>query len=192
MALEEVLRALEAEAHARCAEIRSNASEEAERIAEQAKCRCEQLVHDRLDAHTGAVAIRARRMVSEARMDSRYELSAERDRLIEEIFDAARESLAAARTGSGYPEMLDRLLEEALASTSDPTSVLVDPRDADLVESLLTKRGRKVPVRGEITTGAGVIVLSNGDRVGRDNTAEARLARVRELSRERVGEMLFG
>ncbi|PKQ15834.1 MAG: hypothetical protein CVT67_07375 [Actinobacteria bacterium HGW-Actinobacteria-7] len=192
MALEEVLRALEAEAQARCSEIRGGANQKAEQISEQARLRCEEIVHERLDAHNGAVAVQARRMVNQARMEARHTVSAERDRLIEELFDGARTALAAVRGGNGYRVLMGRLLDEALAGANGASGVLADPRDKSLVEELLGERGIDLPVRGEITTDAGVVMLSHEDRVEHDNTAEARLARVRELSRERVGEMLFG
>ncbi len=192
MALEEIFRALESEAQARCSEIRVNAQQEAELIEKQAQNRCEQLVRERLDLHSGVVAARARRIVNAAKMQARHDVAAERDVLIGQTFEEARETLRGLRERDGYQRLFDSLLREALSSAEHPSSVLVDPRDMEIAKSSLKAQALDLPAKGELTTAAGVVVLSNDDRVRHDNTVETRLARVEERARERVGELLFG
>lgn len=192
MALEEVFRALESEAQARCSEIRISAAEESERIGEQAARRCSEIVRERLEAQQAPVRLRARAIVNAANMEARRLVSAEKDRQVEATFATALEAMTQVRGQPGYANAMERLFDEACAFRKAPSSVAVNEADAELVSQLLANRGTDVPVRADSSVSAGVVVFSDGDRVKHDNSAEARLARLREGARESVSEMLFG
>jgi vacuolar-type H+-ATPase subunit E/Vma4 len=192
MALEDILRALESEANSRCAEIRASAMEEAEQEENRVRLRCRDIVRERLGAHEGVVAQRAHRIVNTAKMKSRHDVAAERDRLIEEVFREAQSSLASLREDRRYRERFAALLHEAFEDVESPTGVSVDPQDLELATTVLSTMGATPPVAGDIATAGGAVVFSHGGRVRHDNTLETRMSRVEERTRERVSELLFG
>lgn len=192
MALEDILRALESEANSRCAEIRASATEEAEQEEDRARLRCRDIVQERLSAHKGVMAQRAHRIVNTAKMKSRHDVAAERDRLTEDVFREAQGALASLRGDVGYRERFAALLQEAFEDAESPTGVSVDPRDLELAATVLATMGAAPPVAGDIATAGGVVVFSHGGRVRHDNTLETRMSRVKERAREHVSELLFG
>lgn len=192
MALEDIFRALEEEAKERCAEIRMNAAAEVDQIDAESAQVCEELVHERLEHAKAPLEARTRRIVTDARFEHRRAVAAERERLIDSVYEAAADALKTLRTREGYAEHFSALLDEALEAARMPSSVVVDPADKELATEAIRKRGLEVKVRAELVSAGGVVVLSDNDRVKHDNTVEARLDRIRDASRTRVGELLFG
>jgi vacuolar-type H+-ATPase subunit E/Vma4 len=125
-------------------------------------------------------------------MEARRRVAAEKDRQIEATFEAALESVSLVRCRPGYADAMMRLLDEACPDGRTPSSVAVNAADVELVSQLLADRTIGAPVSAVPSVSAGIVVFSDGDRVKHDNSAEARLARLREAARESVSEMLFG
>jgi V/A-type H+-transporting ATPase subunit E len=192
MALEDIFRALEQEAQAKCAEIRMGANAEASSIDEESTRRCKELVQERLERAAGPIEARARRIVTDARFEARRAVAVEREAQVDAAYAAAGSALAELRTKPGYVEKFGVLLDEALASARVPSSVLVDAADEKIATDAIAARKLDVPVRATLDTAGGVLVLSDEDRVRHDNTFEARLERVADMSRTHVGELLFG
>lgn len=192
MGLEDIFRALEQEAEARCAEIRMQANAEAGAIETDSEKRCEELVREKLERAAAPLEARARRVVSDARFERRRSIAAEREAQVDAAYAAAQEALAGLRADSSYEATFGRLLDEALASSVDPSAVVVDPADETIATKAVAARGLEIPVKAEASSAGGVVVLSGAGRVRHDNTFEARLERVQDTTRTLVGELLFG
>lgn len=192
MSLEDIFRALEEEAKERCAEIRLNAGAEIEQIDAESSKLCEELVHERMERAAAPLEARSRRIVNDARFERRRAVATERERMVDSVYETAAEGLKSLHDSPSYPSKFGALLDEALASAGTPTSVAVSPADEALVVSALKERGIDLPVRADLDSSGGVLVFSNGDRVRHDNTFEARLALIADVSRTHVGELLFG
>lgn len=192
MSLEDIFRALDAEAESRCREITENAQEQADRIMEESDRRCRELIRARLEQGEQSLLGRARRVVNEAKMERRRAVAAAREEAIDAVFDRAKEALATLRSKPGYPASFSVLLDEALEAASDPSAVLVDARDQSLAEQELARRSLSLEVRPELASAGGVVVLDRGGRTRMDNTYERRLDRLRAEGRKTVGELLFG
>lgn len=192
MGLEDIFRALEQEAEARCAEIRMQANAEAGAIEADSEKRCEELVREKLARAAAPLEARARRVVSDARFERRRSIAAEREAQVDAAYVAAREALGSLRSDASYEATFGRLLDEALASSVSPSAVLVDPADEAMATRALSARGLDIPLKAEASSAGGVVVLSGAGRVRHDNTFEARLERVQDTTRTLVGELLFG
>lgn len=192
MGLEDIFRALEQEAEARCAEIRMEANAQAGAIETESEQRCEELVREKLERAAAPLEARARRVIGDARFERRRSIAAEREAQVDAAYAAANDALTALRGAASYEVTFGRLLDEALSSSVEPTAVVVDPADEVIATKALAARGSSLPVLAEMSSKGGVVVLSGGGRVRHDNTFEARLERVQDTTRTLVGELLFG
>lgn len=192
MSLEDIFRALDAEAESRCREITENAQAQADDIMQESDRRCRELIRARLEQGEQSLLSRARRVVNEAKMERRRAIAAAREEAIDAVFDRAQDALGTLRSNADYPRSFSALLDEALAAASDPSAVLVDPLDEALAEQELKRRSLDLEVRPQLATAGGLIVLDRGGRTRMDNTYERRLARLRTEARKAVGELLFG
>jgi vacuolar-type H+-ATPase subunit E/Vma4 len=166
------VRKIEAQAYIQCNEILANARLEAEQV--------------KIDAHKKAVAPAFKeraRMIQRARLEALQILGDVREEFVKAALSQIHTQLANTRTGNSYPQILHRLVEEALAeldgSLTAPRNVQLeaDPRDREVLESVLHDLGLELSVRYELNCWGGLNARSQDGRIVAINTLEARLER---------------
>jgi len=151
------------------------------------------LVNARLDAermegetYTTAVApaLRERaRLLHHARLEALQIAGNVREMLVDAALEQTRGHLTDVRAKSSYPSMLLDLMQEALTELegslqgTDGVQLEADPRDREILESLLHKAGLEFHTNYSLNAWGGLIAKSQDGRVVVINTLEARLER---------------
>lgn len=190
MAIEDIFRALEEQADAECNEILRVAEAQAASIREEARLEAERIKQHKMDAVEGVVQAKAGKTLNAARLENKKELAAVRDEAVEKVFSTAASDLATLRSTAKYEGVFKTLAEEAVAGIEGECTVLVDPADAALAEKTFKALGVACTVSPSISTSGGLVVSTAGGRVLRQNTFEARLAKLRSLGQAQVAEIL--
>lgn len=191
MALEDIFRALEDQATQDIEQIMADANAHAQAITDEAEQQAASVRSTRvLDAERQARA-RSTHGLNAARLEARKRQAGVKEQAIERVFDDALERLAAVRADAGYREVFARLAQEALRGVDGDFEVLVDPADVGIAEETLRSMGRSAPVRGDISTRGGLVVVTQGGSVSRRNTFESRLEKLRSVAQADIAEIVF-
>jgi len=166
------VREIEASTYHQVHEMRVNARMDAERIA------------DETCLATAAPAFRERaRIMHHARLEALQITGNVRENLVDTALDQTRGHLEGLRTDATYPEVLQRLTQEALEELSGSlekpgqTRLEADPRDRELLENILSDIGMNLEVSYSLNCWGGLIAKSQDNRVVVINTLKARLER---------------
>jgi len=165
---EEKARALLAEAEAKAAQIKAAAERRLEAEKRAALARAESA---------------AELKVATARMKARGEM-------IERVKRMVAERLQGMGADPRYPEILERLAEEAVAAVSEPGWVAVAPEDAGHLEAWAKERGVELKTDPEVRLG--VRVYTKGGDTYVENTLPGRLERAWEELASKVAQVLWG
>lgn len=135
------------------------------------------------------------RLVNHARLEAERRLRAAREELFQAAVEETRRRLDRVRERVDYPELLGRLLDEALAVMPAAREVRVDPRDLPLIERLLGAREAEWRVETSLRCRGGLdLATDDGRRVA--NTLDGRLERaageLRRLAAEVVPDLAGG
>lgn len=191
MALEDIFRALEAQAEEECEEILAAARDQAASIASEAKEQAEEIKRARVEVAERDVRIKVAQRLNAARLDARKRTAAVKDNAISAAFDGAVGRLGELRGGKAYAESFKVLAAEALAGVDGEVEVLVAPADAELAKKTLASLGADASIREELDTSGGLVVVSGAGTVFRSNTLEDRLARLRGCCQSDVARILL-
>lgn len=176
-----------AEAKTKAEEIRQRAQEQAEaeraRILEQATVEADRV--------RGQV-------IATNQMKARTLLLEQREKLLEEVFNNAKERLPSILRGSGYEKTAQRLLKEALRQLGVGSAVI--RADEETMKSLttsaletLSKETQMQLKLGEpLQRGFGVVVETEDGHRQYDNTLDTRLRRMQDTLRASVYRILMG
>ena len=166
------VRTIEERAYRQVHEMRVNARMDAEQIA------------DETCSATAAPAIRDRaRILHHARLEALQITGNVREALVDTALNQTRGHLEGLRTDAAYPTVLQRITQEALdelaVSLEKPGQARLeaDPRDRELLESILSGIGLNLEVSYSLNCWGGLIAKSQDNRVVVINTLEARLER---------------
>ena len=196
MALGEILQAIERDAADRISEIENEAERRSSIVIEQAEGEAAHRREIAAHAMDNRTTREVDRIVNQAHLIADRTMRAARESLYSEAREMMLKRLAEQRVGAGYPALVERLLDEALAVLPTARFVRCDPRDAELIESTLQRMRRpELAVQPELTTIGGLDVSTNDGRAIR-NTFEARLAKaephLRRLAAEALPELRSG
>ena len=182
MAIEEIVRAMEAEGTAECEAILAEARAKAERILAEARDEVEAKRRRLVEAEMGTLRAEQARRLNEARLAGQKRLSTERHRLIAAAFEEAEAQLARLRRSSGYRDMLRALLAEAVAELG-PSRLIVrtDPADANLATELVGELGLSASVEPTLSCIGGLDLCDAEGRIVVHNTFESRLRQAHEV-----------
>ena len=178
MALQDILDVIAADAEQEATAILTSASQAYEARLETARQEAAALHDDILaDAERAAQQERARRLHRSRLENQRLQVQVQ-DAAFLAAVRCAQQTLAASRQRPDYDQILDRLLDEALAHFDEPVQVVVAPEDVDRVQPLLEARpGQSHTVETQTGLAPGVVVRSSDGRVVTENTVESRLQR---------------
>ena len=192
MSVQAILAAIRASGEAQVKQIEAAAREElAQHLAEAQRLRQES---SKATLVPGA-AERAR-IMSRARLKAQRILSDAREGLIDEAIDQARQHLASIRNDPIYPVILRQLTEEALADLqgslqeAETPKLEADPRDQDVLESILSDMDLELQVSYELDGWGGIIAKRNDGQGVVVNTLEGRLTRAMPYLRQCLGDII--
>jgi vacuolar-type H+-ATPase subunit E/Vma4 len=176
------------------ADAKSKAGEIHRRGREQAAA-----VRAKILERAAAEAERVRsRSIATAQLKARTMQLAQREKLLLEVFEAAREQLSSAQQSPDYEKTAIVLLREALVKLGDGTAKI----RADKVTRKLTTAGMLKKISKELNVqvqlaeplrgGTGVLVETEDGHRQYDNTLETRLKRMQDSLRSPVYHILMG
>ncbi len=176
-----------AEAKTKAGEIRSQAQERA--AAERS----------RILQQAAAEAERARsQVIATTQLKARTQQLEQREKLLNEVFEAARRQLAAIQKSSDYEKTAVQLLREALAQLgAGDARVMADERTRKfytpaVLEKISADLKVEIQLGEPLKQGTGVIVETEDGHRQYDNTLETRLKRMQDSLRSPVYHILMG
>lgn len=170
MPLQELLRAIRADAEQERVSADRARTEAATSVVDQARAEAAELEHEIcLSLETEAQG-EAERLRSAARLQAATVVRAGREEAFATILEQIREELARVRDSDSYAALFGALLAESRAALPAAVELRVDPRDAGLAES----GGGGLRVVTTLETCGGLELVSSDGRAIR-NTLEERL-----------------
>ena len=189
------------EAKAKAEEIITKAKEKAQKILDEAKREAEKEVNEIINRRKVDAEARARRIISEARLEARLKLLNAKEEVISNAFDAALERLKEFCQTPEYKEVLENLIKDAAITIgggnlevllSENTNI--EPDLSKIAKEVEKQTGTATSIvisKDKVKSIGGAIVRSLDQSFTLDNTFEARLERVREQLRVSVANVLF-
>jgi fused signal recognition particle receptor len=179
VALEELLAALERDAEAAVQAVRDAAAAEAARIAAESRTQAERRRAEFVAARERELRAAGEVAAAEVGRRTRRAVLEARQGMLDRVFAAARERLAAVATQPAFTERLGDHLAEARAYLGDgPVTVRCPPELTARVRRL-ARPADGITVVADPAAGTGLRVTSGDGTVEVDNTLDARLARLR-------------
>lgn len=190
MGLADILAAIERDGDERVREIEAGAAQKAAALVDHAVAEAAARRTSAAHALDDRTRREVDRIINQARLAADREMRAARESLYREGREMMLRRLEEQRLGAGYGALLQRLLEEGLAVLPTARFVRCDPRDSDLVETMLeTLRRPELSVQPELSTIGGLDVATNDGRAVR-NSFEARLAKAEPHLRRLAGDVV--
>jgi vacuolar-type H+-ATPase subunit E/Vma4 len=196
--IETLSRAILSEANAEAEQIKNDARARADAIRQQAE---RQAAEERAailqHAQQEAERIRSQSMAT-TQLRARTQQLEHREKLLEGVFQAAKEQLPTVEQWGDYEEIALRLLREAVVQLrSKRAHVQADPVLLKLLaDGVLEKISAELNVALKLGTplkkGTGVVVETSDGHINYDNTLETRLFRLQSSLRSPVYHVLMG
>lgn len=185
MSLAAILEAIRAAGQAQIAEIEEQAARQTDEILVKSRQEAEQIYKAAYLSALEPAAKERARILHQARLEALRLTGEARESLVDTALEQTRCRLGNTRGEPVYPVVLRRLLQEALSELNEQREnhslsfphLEADPRDQELLESILDEMGFDIPVRYDFNSWGGVVAKSEDERVVVINTLEARLER---------------
>lgn len=187
----------------------SDVQGDADQIVEQAKTKAEgirQRAREQAEAERAKIlegaSVEAERVrgqvVATNQLKARTMLLEQREKLLEEVFDTAKQRLSSVLRGSDYEKIAQRLLREALLQLGASTAMV--HADEETLKSLTTsvlediskEMQMQIKLGDPLEKGLGVIAETEDGHRQYDNTLETRLKRMQDTLRTSVNRILMG
>jgi vacuolar-type H+-ATPase subunit E/Vma4 len=196
--LQQLSRAILAEAQMETARLESEAQSSAATIQERAQAEAERerlsiLARARLEAER----LRGQ-AVATAQLSTRTKELARREILLRQVFAAARQQLDSIPRRKDYEKIVVELVREAVRQLKvDRAEVLTDGETRRILTTALLKNlsdelGIQLSLGAPLDKGTGVLVRTQDGHLQYDNTLETRLARLQGAVRADVFRVLMG
>jgi len=196
--IETLSRAILKEAEVDAGQIKDEAKVRADAIRQHAQ---EQAEKERVDilqqARQEAERLRSQTVAS-AQLKARTMQLEHREKLLDRVFDSAKQKLSAIQKRSDYSKLVAQLLREALIQLNASKAVV----RADGVTQKILNDGvlrdvskelkAEVAIGDALEEGTGVIVDASDGHLHFDNTLETRLSRLQSQLRSSVYHVLMG
>jgi vacuolar-type H+-ATPase subunit E/Vma4 len=185
MALDDLLRAIEAEADEERLRADRERAASAAAIVDAATREAAAVEAELTRAPEAESLVAAERVRALARLHAARTVRAAREEAYASVLGRIREELSALRGSATYPAVFRALLDESRAALPDARELHVDPRDDDLAAGL----AGDLKVIAVLDTWGGVELADGDGRIVR-NTIEERLANADLLLRRRFAQWL--
>jgi vacuolar-type H+-ATPase subunit E/Vma4 len=185
MALDDLLRAIEAEADEQRLLADRERAASATAIVEAAGREAAALQAQLAEAPEAESLAAAEAVRAVARLQAAVAVRAAREQAYESVLDRVREKLSVLRGSAAYPAVFGVLLDESRAALPDARELRVDRHDADLAASM----AGDLRVVAVLDTWGGMELAGDDGRTVR-NTLEERLANADLVLRGRFAQWL--
>jgi vacuolar-type H+-ATPase subunit E/Vma4 len=196
--IEALSRAILRDARADAEEIQEEARAKAEAIRQRAQVEAE--------AERNAILERARQdaerlrsqVVATAQLKARTSQLEHREKLLEKVFEGARQRLSSLQKRADYGQVMEKLLREAITQlNAGSAEVRADEAtqkslDVKVLEKISKELNAKISMGKSLEAGTGVVVDTSDGRLHYDNTLETRLNRLQSVLRSSVHQVLMG
>ncbi len=196
--IERLSQAVMGEASADAEKIRSEAQAKAEAIRQKAREEAEAAAQDILKrAELEAERIHRQGLAS-AELKARLLNLDHREKLLQSVFDAARQQLSTVQQWKDYDQVALQLLREALVHLgADAAQIRADSTTREyltqpVLEALSKELSVQLSVAEPLPQGLGIVVETRDGRMHYDNTFETRLSRLQSSLRAAVNHILMG
>jgi vacuolar-type H+-ATPase subunit E/Vma4 len=196
--IELLSRAILFEAQTDAEQIQADAKEKADAIRQQAQQRAESERREILMRSTQEAERLRSQIVATAQMKARTLQLEHREKLLDKVFNAAKERLSGLQKRPDFDKILAELIQEAVTQLkvdqaevrADAASqkVLKDQALNDLSKELKTQ----LSFGKALEEGTGIVVDADNGRLHYDNTLETRLSRLQSALRSAVYHVLMG
>lgn len=196
--IETLSRAILKEAQVDAEELKEEAKAKAEVIRQRAREEAEKEKQEILNrARQEAERLRSQSLAS-AQLKSRTMQLENREKLLDRVFQAAREKLPEIQKRPDYPQLAATLLREALVQLRvNKAEVRADKTTRDLLEKgtldeLSSELNGQYTLGEPLEEGLGLVVEAAEGRLHYDNTLETRLKRMQGNLRSSMHKILMG
>jgi V/A-type H+/Na+-transporting ATPase subunit E len=196
--IEPLTRAILKEAEVDARQIREEAKSQADAVRQRAKEEAEKVRRDILDrAQEDADRSRSQTLAS-AQLKARTMQLEHREKLLDRVFQAAKEKLVDIQKRPDYDQLASQLLREALTQLRvNKAEIRADQTTRTLLEKKIL-RDISDELKGQFSLadnleeGTGIVVEAADGRLHYDNTLETRLQRMQSTLRASVYKVLMG
>jgi vacuolar-type H+-ATPase subunit E/Vma4 len=196
--IELLSRAILFEAQADAEQIKADAQEKADAIREQARHTAESERREIMErAKQEAERIRSQ-VIATAQMQARTLQLEHREKLLDKVFNTAKEKLPSLQKRPDYDKIVAELVREAIDQLKvDQAEVRADAATQKILEDQalneLSKEVKtKLSVGKSLDEGTGIVIDADNGRLHYDNTLETRLSRLQSALRSAVYHVLMG
>jgi len=196
--IENLSRAILFEAQADAEQIQADAKEKADAIRQQTQQRAESERKEILErARQDAERLRGQ-VVATAQMKARTLQLEHREKLLDQVFDAAKQKLSGLQKRPDYDKVVLELIREAITQLKvDQAEVRTDAATQNILKDqalneLSKELKTQLSVGKNLDEGTGIVVDADNGRLHYDNTLETRLSRLQSALRSSVYHVLMG
>jgi vacuolar-type H+-ATPase subunit E/Vma4 len=183
MSLEVILEAIRLDGDAQVGDIERGAETQVNEILATARMEAEEIEESAWNDAASPAAKERARILHRARLEAMRIVGQAREGLVDVALEQTKATLAGLRGERIYPDVLCRLLEEALAElaatigNTGRARLEADPRDRDLLERMLRHLVLDVTVNYTLDCWGGLNAQSEDGRIAVTNHLESRLER---------------
>ena len=196
--IEALSRAILRDVRSEVDELQEEAKAKAEAIRQRAKEKAESERHAILErAQQDAERLRSQ-AVATAQLKARTLQLEHREKLLDKVFDTARERLSTIQKRSDYDKVAAQLLREAIAQlNASSAEVRADEATERFLKSTAVDKVSKeldaqISFGKPLKSGTGLVVSTSDGHLTYDNTVETRLSRLQNSLRSAVYQVLMG
>ncbi len=196
--IELLSRAILFEAQTDAEQIQADAKEKADAIRQQARRRAEAERREILErAQVEAERLRSQ-VVATAQMKARTLQLEHREKLLDKVFNTAKEKLSNLQKRPDYDKIVTELIREAVTQLKvDQAEVRADATSQKTLKdqaiiALSKELKTELSVGKTLDEGTGIVVNADHGRLHFDNTLETRLSRLQSALRSSVYHVLMG
>jgi V/A-type H+/Na+-transporting ATPase subunit E len=196
--IEPLSRAILREAEVDAKQMREEAKTKADEIRQRAQVEAEKVRREILDkAQQEADRLRSQ-TVSSAQLKARTMQLENREKLLDRVFDAAKEKLADIQKRPDYDQLAAMLLREALVQLRvNKAEIRADPATRTILEKralndISSELKGQFTFADDLEEGSGVVIEAADGKLHYDNTLETRLQRLQSTLRSSVHKILMG
>jgi V/A-type H+/Na+-transporting ATPase subunit E len=196
--IETLSKAILSEAEAEAKQIKADAEAKAEAIRLRAQQQAEAERAEILQRASAEAERLRSQVIATTQLKARTQQLEYREKLLDQVFAAARQQLPTIKQWSDYDTIVLRLLREAIVQLkAEQATVKVDSAtqtrlSAEAVAKLAGELKVSLQIDGALKQGTGVIVETSNGRMHYDNTLETRLNRLQNILRSPVYHLLMG
>ena len=193
MAYDELVRSMEVAADQKNSETLERASRDAEEIIRDAEKRASVVREGYLQDARHRAGVERNRLMYLTNEEIKAFITREKEELFSKVFLVALEKLSVFRESPRYPELFQKLLDEAVLETGTEEYVLhIDRRDLRTCELIRTRHQIPPVILTDLECAGGLSLASSDGKITLDNTVESRLEKAKSAYKLEIFTELSG